>query len=165
MLAESWDGTNWTILSTPSPAGATVASLSAVSCSAVGACTGVGGYATSGTFPNKTLADRWDGTAWTIQTTPTPNGFATFAADSCAGATACTAVGSFFAEAWSGTTWAPQALAQPRSAGGSLAGVSCTAAAACTAGGSVMIEYVIAPIFANSNYVNLVPVPLAERYS
>jgi hypothetical protein len=42
-LAEAWNGTSWTPQSTPDPAGAYSAELSAVSCPAAGSCE-AGGY-------------------------------------------------------------------------------------------------------------------------
>ena len=142
-LAESWNGTSWTIQSAPSPSGYSV--LSAVSCTAAGACTAVG---TSGTSPAVTLAERWDGTSWTVQTTPTPAGASTSALTgvSCTGASACTAIGHYndnsnnqvtLAESWDGTSWTIQST--PNVSGAtfnSLVGLSCTAVTACTAVGS-----------------------------
>jgi len=47
--------------------------------------------------PNAVLAEQWDGTAWSIQTTPNPRGELTsaLAAVSCTTSTACTAAGEF----------------------------------------------------------------------
>src|SRR5262249_2504885 len=71
-LAERWDGKTWTIQPTPNPSGATRISLSGVSCTSATACTAVGNYQTSNS-PG-TLAERWNGSTWTIQTTPNPSG-------------------------------------------------------------------------------------------
>jgi hypothetical protein len=43
-LAESWNGTIWTVLSLPVPAGAVTASLFAVNCASVVSCMAVGWY-------------------------------------------------------------------------------------------------------------------------
>jgi hypothetical protein len=159
-LAERWDGSTWTILTTPTPSGATGVNLSGVSCTSATACITVG-TVSSGYFLG-TLAESWDGSTWTIQTTPTPSGSATLSSlwgVSCTSATACTALGDYstssstsvLAERWDGRTWTiqstPSGLAQ-------LDGVSCTSAAACTAVGR--------------NYINsngIIKVTLAERYS
>lgn len=40
------------------------------------------------------LAEAWNGSSWTVQPTPNPDGYASLAAISCTSASACTAVGS-----------------------------------------------------------------------
>ena len=67
---ELWNGTSWKLQSTPSPAGAKDAELNGVWCASASACTAVGDYYTSVT--RTTLAERWNGTSWAIQGTPTP---------------------------------------------------------------------------------------------
>ena len=67
-LAERWNGTSWTIESTPNAAGTTSSFLSAVSCSAATACTAVGVDFKGGI--SFTLAERWNGSSWRIQSTP-----------------------------------------------------------------------------------------------
>ena len=75
-LAESWDGTNWSIDSTPAPDGSPNARLSDVSCTSPTACTAVGSYFNPSAAGDLgvflTLAERWDGAKWTIQSTPDP---------------------------------------------------------------------------------------------
>lgn len=161
-LAEGWNGTSWTIQSTPNPANASSIRLSGVSCTAGTACTAVGSYLNGVDF--QTLSEGWNGTSWAIETTPTPP-FSGFTGDSCAAATTCEAVGSVFAESWNGTTWAAQTIATLSSGTlDSLSGVSCTAATACTAGGSFVRYFQIgfAYSFGSQAFVSL---PLAERYS
>ena len=77
------------------PAGAVDSFLSAVSCSGVGACTATG-YWVDETFAWHTLAERWDGTGWAIQTTRTPGVEKALTGVSCPTATACIAVGDHF---------------------------------------------------------------------
>ena len=144
-LAERWNGTTWSIQHTPTPTGGSNTLLQGVSCASASACTAVGSTSTSTT--TVTLAERWNGTAWSIQHTPNPTGVqgSGLAGVSCASASACTAVGiditgpssgGSLAERWNGTTWSIQHTPTP--AGGSsvvLGGVSCTLASACTAVG------------------------------
>ena len=144
-LAERWDGTAWTIRTTPNPTGATNSLLFGVSCTSAMACTAVGTYTTSaGT--QLTLAERWNGTSWTIQPTPNPSGAQSsfLSGVSCTSATACTAVGGYtkadgtaltLAEAWDGATWTIQSTPNPTQ-DSVLSGVSCTSATACTRVGS-----------------------------
>jgi hypothetical protein len=144
-LAEVWDGTSWTTQSTPNTPGAND-SLDSVSCMSQGACTAVGH--SFGFFDTRvSLAERWDGTSWTIQTTPNPVGssFVYLRGVSCTTPSACTAVGFYtnsaglqvtLAEVWDGTDWTIQSTPNP--AGPSfvgLFGVSCSAPSACTAAG------------------------------
>ncbi len=95
-LAETWNGTAWTIQTTPNPTGATESHLYAVSCSAATACTAVGWYYNT-SDAELTLAEAWNGTAWTIQTTPNPTGTTGSQLEgvTCSTATACTAVGFY----------------------------------------------------------------------
>jgi hypothetical protein len=69
-LAESWNGTSWTLLGTPNPGGA-VNDLYGVSCTAASSCMAVGsqlGQVGSG----QTLAEAWNGTRWRVVRTPSP---------------------------------------------------------------------------------------------
>jgi len=68
-----------------------------VSCTSAQACTAVGDHGAS-TSPNLTLAERWNGTAWTIQDTPNPVGATAseLRGISCISASACTAAGDYF---------------------------------------------------------------------
>ena len=159
-LAETWNGTSWTIQSTPNPVGAEGSGLLGVSCPSATSCTGVGSSDTnSGT--TLTLAEGWNGTTWTIQSTPNPPGASEAALNSvsCVLGT-CTAAGYSaapahaalpLAEAWDGTSWAVQTVPGPSgaTAGGFLA-VSCASTSSCVAVGSY------------DRGSNSIPVPLVE---
>jgi hypothetical protein len=112
--------------------------------------TAVGSYSpgSAGASGNTgSLAQRWNGTRWTIQATPSPAGAfsSELLAVSCAAPRACTAVGSFnqtptrvtsLAETWNGTRWQIQPVPSPADATASyLYAVSCTSPHACTATG------------------------------
>ena len=139
-LAARWNGTGWTVQSTPTLSAG--GSLSSVSCTAASACTAVG--QTGGV----SLAERWDGMGWAIQRTVNPAGPANprLSGVSCTTATVCTAVGSYtntsgsqvgLAENWTGTSWSTQPTAVPNgSVGNFLSGVSCNSQTACTAAGA-----------------------------
>ena len=50
-LAEAWDGTSWSVQTTPGPSGGQLPTLSGVACTTANGCTAVGDYATiSGVF-------------------------------------------------------------------------------------------------------------------
>ena len=161
MLAEGWNGTSWALLSSPDPSGGSQGSLQAVSCSATTACTATGYYSTGGAVVS--LAERWDGTSWTQQSTPNPAGAVNtgLGGVSCPAANLCVAVGgattqtatSDLAEIWNGSAWALDNPGQPSGAAvSSLSSVSCPSVADCTAVGS----------WADSSAGNLVP--LAAQY-
>jgi len=125
----------WSIQSTPNPSGG--GALNAVSCLSPPsvACFAVGASST-----DTALAEEWNGSPWTIQTTPTtPNGVGSLNAVSCTSADACIAVGSMgtlsLAEQWNGTAWTIQPTPYPGGSKDALTGVSCTSASACTAVG------------------------------
>jgi len=144
-LAERWNGTEWSIQSTPSPSGAKEAWLAGVSCASTTACTAVGRYENS-SGAEVPLAERWNGTEWSIQSTPSPSGatHSILSGVSCPSTTACKAVGRYhnssgkevtLAERWNGTEWSIQSTPNPSGAyGSSLASVSCVTTV-CTAVG------------------------------
>jgi hypothetical protein len=135
-LAEVWNGSSWSIRTSPNVSGAANSQLAGVSCTSAGSCEAAGSSDTGTNFA--TLAEVWNGAAWKIQTTPNPSGtFAEFNSVSCTAASACTAVGTDLAERWNGTSWALQKIASPHgSAPANLASVSCTDSIRCMAVGS-----------------------------
>lgn len=152
-LAEHWNGSTWTIQAVPLPAGATAADLSGgVSCPSATDCTAVGAAKIPGLPANtQPLAERWNGTRWTVQATVTPAGAYNPALRgvSCTSDKHCTAVGGFLnssdnveeslVERSDGTTWTSQADAAP--ANTLLDGVSCTSVTSCTAVGGDSAEH------------------------
>jgi len=119
--------------------------LYGVSCTSPTACIAVG-TSGNGTTVATSLAERWNGTNWTIQQTPGPPGAtsSSFYSVSCTSPDACIAVGNFrrsgvtepLAESWNGTKWALQQVSGPPGADGELYGISCSSATACTAVGN-----------------------------
>lgn len=141
-LAEHWDGTSWTIQHVPVPAGSTSAALDGgVSCPSATDCIAVGAAGFYGTPSNtQPLAERWNGTSWTIQATPAVPADAYnpyLGGVSCTSPAGCTAVGGYLVgnagtplvERWDGTSWTTQTDA----ASYELDGVSCTSSESCTA--------------------------------
>src|SRR5262249_12570726 len=73
-LAERWNGTSWAIQPTPRLAGGAMGLLIGVACTSATGCTAVG-YSSPNVFNNQspaTLAERWDGSSWRVETTPHP---------------------------------------------------------------------------------------------
>jgi hypothetical protein len=143
--AETWNGSTWTAQPTPTPAGGSSLDLKSVSCVTPDSCETVGWYFSS-TFAQLTVAEKWNGTAWKLQTTP--NGVNS--TDNsllgvwCTSASSCTSVGftepniinETLAEVWNGTSWSLQSTPNPPNASNNaLDGVSCSAAGSCTAVG------------------------------
>ena len=143
VLAERWDGTAWRIQPTPNPAGAAASFLAGVSCTSPSACIAVGGAFDSSGNPVGTITERWDGTTWSIQPTPTSGSAGAFLnAVSCTSPNSCTAVGNtasaLLAERWDGTTWTVQSTPTPSDTQGDFfSGVSCSSPSACTAVGLI----------------------------
>jgi hypothetical protein len=144
-LIESWNGTSWSVV--PSPTAGTAGSfLYGVSCASATACTAVGFYYTSGA--RWTLVESWNGTSWSVVPSPSPATDNYLNGVSCVSATACTAVGEHndykpgigykaLIESWNGTSWS--VVPSPNhSFGDTLDGVSCVSATACTATGDYL---------------------------
>lgn len=112
--------------------------LNAVSCTSATFCMAVGA---AGLNPSarKTLAETWNGKAWTIRSTPNPSGaeYSLLSGVSCTSAKFCVAVGDgagtgTLIEQWNGTSWK---IANANETKANLKAVSCSAANACTAVG------------------------------
>jgi hypothetical protein len=146
-LVERWNGTSWSIVSSPNPTGATYSLLNGVSCTSSTSCFAAGGWETGD--GDGTLVERWNGTSWSIVSSPNPTGasYSHLLSVSCTSATSCFAVGDdlrsgayvTLVERWNGTSWSlvpspnPAATYPPGEA--SLEGVSCTSATNCFAVG------------------------------
>ncbi len=180
-FAEHWNGTTWEIQSTPNPSGTGGANGTlegGVSCPTPDACTAVGQWSPSlAPHPGVTLAERWNGLSWRIQTTPNPPAVdavdgshnAPFAGVACPTVNNCTAVGNYdrgipnggflaLAEHWDGTSWSVQQAASPVGAFFSqLHGVACPTPRTCVAVGDST---------RNNSQTNTRgrPTALAERY-
>jgi len=146
-LGEVWNGTAWSVQTTSDVAGATASGLSSVSCVSAGSCEAVGSY-TDSSGVEVTLGEVWNGTSWSIQTTPNAAGADTSSLHSvsCVSAGSCEAVGSYtdssgvevtLGEVWNGTSWATKVTPNPPGATASgLSSVSCVGAGSCEAVGS-----------------------------
>ena len=145
-LAESWDGSTWTLVPSPNPQNAQNAALQSVSCSSASACTAVGWWVEAGGRGQALLVERWNGSKWKIQTAPDPSGGAgaAFGGVSCSSDSTCTATGYYvdgttgvsLVERWDGTSWKVQSSPNPQGASGTLLlAVSCPSATSCTATG------------------------------
>jgi hypothetical protein len=101
-LVEQWNGSNWSIIPSPSPVVGSDAynsdSLSGISCTSASACTAVGRFSSTanparGPATSGPLVEQWDGTAWSVVASPSQAG-GLLAGVTCSSASTCTAVGS-----------------------------------------------------------------------
>jgi hypothetical protein len=152
--AQNWDGSKWSLIAPNNPSGSTEARLESVSCAST-SCMAVGRYTDQSTGLPKSLAESWNGTAWTTRSTPAPSeapkGYE-LSSVSCLSANSCFAVGRrnsaaefgfstesrTLGEVWNGSEWSLQSTANPSARKWSyLNGISCTSSVACQAvGGS-----------------------------
>jgi hypothetical protein len=147
-FAESWSGSEWQLQSMPTPTGASAVHMRDVSCTTASGCTAAGDYVNNAGV-QVTLAERWNGTEWTVQSTPNPTGAksSSLRGVSCASSKSCTAAGVSLngsskwvtlAEQWNGREWS--LLTTPngeRGEGWLTGGVACVAATApCVAVGN-----------------------------
>jgi hypothetical protein len=138
-MAETWNGTSWTLQPTPNPPGVD-SSLSAVSCLSPTACMAVGSYGNSSEV-DKAFTEFWNGKTWAL--VPFTDKFydVFLTGVSCPSASFCLAVGQAnrtdLSATWNGTAWTVSAMPNP---GGGytplLNGLSCASATACTVVGS-----------------------------
>jgi len=138
VLAERWNGHAWRLVPAPTPSSPPNSLFIGVACPAPAACIGVGASSDSSGNNAGTFAERWDGSRWTVQRTPTqhtPGGGLNGVW--CQSVTACIAVGGTnagtLAERLTGTTWTVQSTPNPPGTQGDfLNSVSCTSLSACT---------------------------------
>ena len=143
LVAAHWNGTAWSLEAMPRPAAAKSVAIYGVSCAAPNACTAVGGYPT-GKSSRATVVERWDGSSWRLQSSPTQGngglGDSLFVV-SCPSTSRCTAMGvTGSAEHWNGQSWELEPIAQPpgTKAGDHQVlwlGVSCPTTSTCSATG------------------------------
>jgi hypothetical protein len=138
-LAESWNGSKWTLLFVPVPEGAVYTALEGVSCTSATSCVAVGTYSTKNPSEGLPYVVRWNGTTWTAQTVSLPGEASKGRLEdiSCTASNACTAVGAYtggvLAEMWNGSSWSASEIEN----NGDASGISCTSAESCLAVGNI----------------------------
>ena len=157
-LIERWDGTSWTIVASPNvnpsasacilagqvPGCTRNNSFHSVACESASTCWAVGAYYVEDV--DQTLIARWNGTAWTVVTSPntSPTQRNVLYSATCASPSDCWAVGVYAAgfywqtliEHWDGTSWT--IVTSPNTGatqGNLLFGVTCLSASDCWAVG------------------------------
>jgi hypothetical protein len=69
-----WNGTGWSLQTSPNTPGAVNSSLYGISCASSTACTAVGQSVNATGTSSATLVEHWNGTEWSRQATPSPTG-------------------------------------------------------------------------------------------
>ncbi len=167
-LAELWNGTSWSLSTPSSPSGAKSVTLEGVSCASSTACTAVG-YYTNSSGAYEPLTERWNGTTWTIQSTPAAPAKKSYLlyGIACTSTSSCIAVGSVLigfheleplAETWNGTEW--KLMTVPGTGG--LVGISCVSASACTAVGETDSEEPLAESWNGKEWVTQKAAKISE---
>jgi hypothetical protein len=135
-LIEHWDGTSWSIVTSPNTSN--VDHLNAVACASASDCWAVGYYSNSSA--TQTLIEQWDGTSWSIVTSPNEDEESSLYGVTCVSASDCWAVGidinGVLIEQWNGTSWSIVTSPSPDN-GSFLQGVTCVSASDCWAVGAV----------------------------
>jgi hypothetical protein len=138
-LAESWNGTKWSIVPSPSPVPGKPNALSGVACPATTECWAVGLY-----FPvseGAGLTEKWNGSKWSAVTTPASKG-GQLIGDGCFSTADCLSVGigdNLFAigQHWTGSKWVTATPVKPSGAASSqLNAVSCPGSSTCQSVGT-----------------------------
>jgi len=142
-LAERWDGTQWTIVDTPTPHDSVGADLAGVSCVNSTDCSAVGSSQVATTSGDVIeiapvpLAEHWNGTSWTVEAQPSGAPISPLTGVSCPSSTSCAAVGDTASiQQWNGKSWSIAPFGN-KSSESELVSVSCSSATSCFAvGGS-----------------------------
>jgi hypothetical protein len=157
-LIEHWDGSGWSVIPSPSP-GATSDNLLGVVALGPSDVWAVGTFVTSG-FGSSSLVEHYDGTSWSVVSSPNGGSFNTLFGIGSSSATDLWTVGnlangpfpSTLAEHGDGTTWTTASTPNPSSVGDRLFAVAALSSANVWAVGS-------ADIFPGK------PEALVERYN
>jgi hypothetical protein len=160
-LAESWNGTSWSVMSPPEPSDRWTSSppapvgLVSVACTSSEWCMALGQYRKSYTtgLGEWGFVDTWNGKAWSVQSLPAPPESTTklLPADiSCVSTSSCTVVGRFYegseawmplAEHWNGSAWTGEEAPPTwqKTSAGELESVSCFSTSFCAAPGAASL--------------------------
>jgi hypothetical protein len=149
-IAESWNGSAWSLMSVPQPAHRYNVQLNGVSCASADYCMAVGqGIDKVGANPTDALTELWNGSTWTIETPGSPfpgKPSGGLNAVSCVSADYCAAVGELrqgstyygVVDLWNGSTWTAEATL---SGVKDFSSVSCPTTAGCSITDGADIAY------------------------
>ena len=147
LIAERWNGSSWSTIAMPKPAGTGDVAEGDVVCPADHECVAVGvGYQRTGSG-YFAIAEHWNGSRWTTARAADPGSSSLVGAVSCPSSRNCYAVGQYtprgslawtpLIEHWDGSQWFQQTAPVPHGTSyGSLSDVSCPTAKFCVAAGT-----------------------------
>ena len=141
-LVERWNGTSWTVVTSPNSLITQTNRLLNVTCASASECWTVG-YSNNGSV-DQTLIERWNGSAWSIATSPNADAAQnnTLASVTCASASECWSVGfshngsvqQTLIGRWNGTAWTIATSSNANAAqNNTLLGLTCASASDCWA--------------------------------
>jgi hypothetical protein len=144
-LIEHWDGSSWTVAVSANPPGDALSVLWDVTCVTASDCWAVGAQQVANTNAPFTLAEHWNGSAWSVVATPATFGYLTSV--TCTGASDCWAVGTSvtddgnsdplngFIDHWDGSSWSTASTQPSGQAHDQFNAVTCASASDCWAVG------------------------------
>jgi hypothetical protein len=146
-VIESWNGSKWTLDKVKEPAGGSDGYLEGVACGSATQCLAVG-YFVNGSSATQNLAELWNGSKWTASAPAGSSKSLNYLnAVACPGKNSCVAVGQYqnqaslnvaFTDRWNGSKWAPQATPSPAGDITMLRGVACAGASHCLSAGNLL---------------------------
>jgi hypothetical protein len=147
-LTAHWNGHRWRFVASPDTSTSQVNQLTGIACAGATDCWAVGSGGNASSGEEQTLAENWDGNAWSIVTTPdtSPDLSNRLLGVTCVDTGECWSVGDStpasdsgaqtLAEQWSGTGWSIDPTEnEASSAVDSLDGTECTGPSSCWAVG------------------------------
>jgi hypothetical protein len=142
-LAESWNGTTFTVQATAPPPGGSGSHFESVSCASSEACLAVG-YEFKGEDQASAVAEAWNGSDWSLVNVPQKGSLTELYGVSCAGTESCTVVGTnskthhgdtaVIIDQWNGTKLVAESAPSPGTALNVLNGVACNGTNCSTVG-------------------------------
>jgi hypothetical protein len=146
-IVERWDGTNWSMVTSPNVAGASNNWIESLACATATDCFAVGTSRAASNGATHDLILRGGSGSWSIvaraTNEPTRNEVRDVA---CASASTCFLVGSngsskpVTIEQWNGTSWSNLTVPQPSLPNSTLSDVACASAAVCFAVGQSVTD-------------------------
>jgi hypothetical protein len=149
-LIEAWNGSSWTVVPSAN-AGSGSNSLQSVSCASSTSCMAVGS-ATTASGQAQSLVEMWDGSSWSVASSPDYGTMGDgLTAVSCPATNVCVAGGGYetapgmdqpLLGTWNGQGWSVDATPLPGSSEAAITNLSCASSTACVAvGGGQTTSY------------------------
>lgn len=155
-LIETWNGSQWTIVSSPNSSVSDDENLTAVTCRTTSFCMATG-YAANGSGA-QTLVESWNGSQWTIVPSPntSPGDYDLLYGVSCVSVSSCSAVGTAgtgsgnrpLLERWDGSQWSIATDFPFANQEHDVRSISCTSPTLCFVAGMSFSNTVFSPFVA-----------------